>query len=278
MDISCIISSGDLELYVLGMLPEEDLLKMEQLILLFPELKEEADQFSHSLEAAALQSTLAPAAGVKDQLFHAIQSLSAADVHATPRKNENKGTDPIIPAKLVKMKQTGRTYLVAASIIGLVLTIGAVSFAFIINQKNRKELAVMEQQVMKARADVEGLREQNLSYEQLLQILQDDNFLAVPLKPVPGKPDATVKVYWNKISRDVYIVDASLPRPVAGKQYQLWAIVDGKPVSAGLLSEVKNLPQKMQSFEKADAFAITLEPTGGSATPTMEEMFVMGTP
>jgi anti-sigma-K factor RskA len=32
----------------------------------------------------------------------------------------------------------------------------------------------------------------------------------------------------------------------------------------------------MKVFPKADAFAITLEPKGGSSTPTMEEMCVLG--
>jgi len=33
--------------------------------------------------------------------------------------------------------------------------------------------------------------------------------------------------------------------------------------------------QKMKSFGKAEAFAITLEKEGGSPTPTMTEMYVM---
>ena len=33
--------------------------------------------------------------------------------------------------------------------------------------------------------------------------------------------------------------------------------------------------QKMKSFGHAEAFAITLEKTGGSPTPTMDEMYVI---
>mgnify|MGYP003549478745 FL=1 len=35
--------------------------------------------------------------------------------------------------------------------------------------------------------------------------------------------------------------------------------------------------QEMKSVDKAQAFAITLEKEGGNPTPTMEEMYVMGT-
>ena len=44
----------------------------------------------------------------------------------------------------------------------------------------------------------------------------------------------------------------------------------------GMLSDVKNSVQKMKPFAKADAFAITLEKKGGSPSPTMEAMYVMG--
>jgi len=67
-----------------------------------------------------------------------------------------------------------------------------------------------------------------------------------------------------------------LPQPAAGKQYQLWAIVDGVPVDAGLLET--NAPVafvKMKNIPKAQAFAITLENTGGNKTPTMP-IYVVG--
>lgn len=35
--------------------------------------------------------------------------------------------------------------------------------------------------------------------------------------------------------------------------------------------------EEMKAVKNAQAFAITLENEGGSPTPTMEEMFVMGT-
>ncbi|HEV8079376.1 MAG TPA: anti-sigma factor, partial [Chitinophagaceae bacterium] len=68
----------------------------------------------------------------------------------------------------------------------------------------------------------------------------------------------------------------NLPQTPDGKQYQLWAIVDGKPVDAGMISTEKGIYhiQKMKSFGKAEAFAITMEKKGGSPTPTMDQMIV----
>ena len=39
----------------------------------------------------------------------------------------------------------------------------------------------------------------------------------------------------------------------------------------------KSKIQSMKSVEAPQAFAITLEKIGGNVTPTMEEMYVMGT-
>ena len=68
-----------------------------------------------------------------------------------------------------------------------------------------------------------------------------------------------------------------MPKAPEGKEYQLWAIVDGKPVDLGMYDE--NNSQKLQAMKtisKPQAFAITLENKGGSPTPTMEQMYVLG--
>ena len=49
MDLSCIISSGDLELYVLGSLSPEEAYQVEQLMSIFPEVREEVDRISETV-------------------------------------------------------------------------------------------------------------------------------------------------------------------------------------------------------------------------------------
>jgi anti-sigma-K factor RskA len=109
-----------------------------------------------------------------------------------------------------------------------------------------------------------------------MQMMHDDSYKKIELSSVPGKPAAMAQVFWDTKTKYVYIADVSLPLAPSDKQYQLWAIVDGKPVDAGMLSDAKNLAQKMKVFEKAEMFAITLEKKGGSPTPTMEQMYVAG--
>jgi anti-sigma-K factor RskA len=107
-------------------------------------------------------------------------------------------------------------------------------------------------------------------------VMTDRHALPVVLNGTPKSPEALAKLFWMKNTGQVYIDPSNLPAVPAGKQYQLWAIVDGKPEDAGMITTEKGIYhiQKMKSFGKVDAFAITLEKTGGSPTPTMDEMIV----
>jgi anti-sigma-K factor RskA len=86
-------------------------------------------------------------------------------------------------------------------------------------------------------------------------------------------------IFWNIISGELFISAAGLPEPPYGKQYQLWAIVDGKPVNAGMLVPQGNLDLlRMETIPKAEMFAITMEHVGGSPVPTLDQMVVAGKP
>ena len=60
-------------------------------------------------------------------------------------------------------------------------------------------------------------------------------------------------------------------------QYQLWAIIDGKPVDAGVFDNNFTGLLKMKDIGAGAAtFAVTIEPRGGRQTPTLETMQVAG--
>jgi len=65
-----------------------------------------------------------------------------------------------------------------------------------------------------------------------------------------------------------------------GKQYQMWVIQDGKPVSMGVIPDELVIQGGMTKLEmqvtNGQAFAISLEKTGGSPVPTMEQIQVLG--
>ena len=91
-------------------------------------------------------------------------------------------------------------------------------------------------------------------------------------------PGSFANIYWDSTSKDVYLLVNNMPKPASDKQYQLWAIIDGKPVDLGVIDEKvwdKKLLVQMKNVQNAQAFAITLEPEGGSPAPR-GSMYVMG--
>ena len=91
-------------------------------------------------------------------------------------------------------------------------------------------------------------------------------------------PQSYTTVYWDTTSHDVYLLINNLPAPASNEQYQLWALLDGKPIDMGVLEIFEKPLQlyRMKNIQAAQAFAITLEKKGGSPTPSLDKMYVMG--
>ncbi|HLX91581.1 MAG TPA: anti-sigma factor, partial [Puia sp.] len=117
------------------------------------------------------------------------------------------------------------------------------------------------------------------NYESALNMMKDPAMLTVKMSSVPTSPSpgSMATVYWDTRTKDVYLLANNLPVANAEKQYQLWAIVDGTPVDAGMVDLSAGMSfVRMKNIPRAQAFAITLEKQGGNKTPTMSAMFVMG--
>jgi hypothetical protein len=279
VDLSCIISSGDLELYVLGMLPPDEAYKVEQLALLFPEVKAEIDAISASLEAVADAGAVEPPPSVKEGLMSRLSQL---------KREEEAGAAPVVPvapppsiqrtivpeAPVVPMRR--RSWAVAASLAGLVISLGVLLYIARQNRQQEREIARLHQTVDTLNRAYTAQQGQLQAWEQTMQLMYRADYRKITLAAVPGKPDAVADVFWKPQTGEVFVMDVSLPPAPAGQQYQLWAIVNGQPVDAGMLTDAKMQVQKMKTFGAADAFAITLEKAGGSPTPTMSALYVMG--
>ena len=274
--------SGDLELYILGMLPKEEADKIEQLAKLFPEVQAELDRISESLEAFGNMATVTPSASVKDNLMGKLRAMKEEEQKVIPfgsvgkKENETGNSGLESPVREIPKRANKPSWLLAASFIGLIVSVGGLIYFFSQHKQSQTELASLKQQVDTLRTNSTTQQQQILAYSQTMQMMHDATYKKIELTNVPGKPSAMAQVFWNTKTKEVFIADVSLPQAPSNKQYQLWAIVDGKPVDAGMLGDAKNLAQKMKVFERAEMFAITLEQKGGSPTPTMEEMYVAG--
>ena len=108
-----------------------------------------------------------------------------------------------------------------------------------------------------------------------LKVLSLPGLVKINLAGVGTHTGQSGLLYWDKASGDVFLDLNSMPQAPAGKQYQLWAIIDGKPVDAGMYSFSSSMT-RMKTIVRAEMFAITIENEGGSPTPTLDQMVVAG--
>ena len=128
---------------------------------------------------------------------------------------------------------------------------------------------------------VSKLEFEKAGMENRIAMTETSEWATVKLAGVNKSPEAKMLVYWNKTNKNILINYAAmdLPKTDQSHEYQLWALVDGKPVSLGVFTSnesAKEAVVQMETITKAQAFAVTIEPTGGSLNPTMEKMVVMG--
>jgi len=70
-------------------------------------------------------------------------------------------------------------------------------------------------------------------------------------------------------SGSAYLFNDGLPPLGAADTYQLWAMIDGQPISVGLLGTNPTTSSfSLEPSDLTDAFAVTVEPAGGSIGPT----------
>lgn len=249
MEVKDIISSGLLELYATGVASEQEAAQVLQWVKQYPEVADELAQIEAGMAMYAQATVLQPDPSVKDKIFARINEQETAKV--VPLKNNGEEN----MAKVIPISSFWKNVAAAAA----VLLIGSAVLNFIQYNKNGeigKELAQNKQQLNE-------LQDHAKLIEDNWRIVQSKYSQPVSVNGLPVSPDAQAKVFWMKNTGDVYVDPANLPEAPQGKQYELWAIVDGVPVNAGIIVTTKKGDQyniqKMKGFGKVDAFAVSLE-------------------
>lgn len=89
----------------------------------------------------------------------------------------------------------------------------------------------------------------------------------VRLQPKPGfEGKGKLYVAGNRVA----LVLEQVPDPGSGRTYQLWAVADAKPRSMAVVGAGEQVTEVLVWKGRADVFAVTIEPAGGSPAPTTD--------
>lgn len=251
------MNEGYLAAYLTGDTLSENERREVEGMLQDPEVKREYAHLQQVVEQLAFAYGISPAEVVKQRLMENEAIMS----QFRPMEQEKRSSSP---------------WLMAASLSLAVLS-GIAAFYFW-NQWQDADL-----QLVRITAQNLQLAESHHLMRQELDQVRDDlavivspEFSRIILNGTDNAPEAMAVIYWNAIEEQVFINSANLAALSEGQQYQLWALIDGQPVDAGVFDADAGRFQVMKNIAKADAFAVTVEQKGGSESPTLSTMQVFG--
>lgn len=259
MDIHAYIKSGIIESYLLGIAGEDEKQELDQLRRLYPEVENAIHSAEDWLHGMATPISNPVPAGIKDKIFASI----GEDLKRMPTPVEIRISNPVYK------------YAAAAAVILLMASVAAnlVLYKKYLSEKNnvlalqeKQQTLLADQQIIQAKMDVMGKD---------LTMLSSPGIIKITMPSLPGKGSGQSTLFVDEKNQQLLLAANSLPAVPHGKQYQLWAIVKGKPVNAGLLDQCTPFC-KFSTIADAEAYAVTLEKAGGSIAPTLNEMYVFG--
>jgi len=242
-----------LELYVMGLASQQEIREVEAWAKQYPEIAAEINAIASGLESYAQAHAIAPDASVKEKILAKIK-----DETVKPFTRDNGDVET---AKVYSISPAWK-YAAAASII---LLVGSLIF----NYTWYKKYDTANKDLQLAQTELQQQKELAQSMDTAMQVMGDMNARTVAAKSIDSTVNMEARIYWMTNTSEVYIDPSNLPKAPAGKQYEFWAIVDGAPVNGGIIAEVNGKKvrlQKMKSFGKAQAFAISLEDAGPAKT------------
>ena len=287
------IESGILELYALGELSAAEQAAVEAQVASHPEVRAELAQIQAALGLYAEAHAVTPPAGMRERVLGNVMAQIApavrpnstlrneVDTLAAPSANLRAADEAVVRtiASAPVATSAGRSNWAVAASVALLLSLGA-NLLLYSNWKNANAQVVALQNEQSRFATTSQVAERKLGdLRRENEVLRNDEFRAVALAGTKTAPTAKARVFFNPATHKVYVDVRSLPALPADKQYQLWALDKGKPIDAGVLSVAtangEGL-QHMKDITSAQTFAMTVEPLGGSAGPTLSTMTVAG--
>jgi anti-sigma-K factor RskA len=275
LNVKEVIESGVLEMYVLGIASKQDISLVEDCIAQYPnETLAEINAIEEALATHAASYAVVPPSYLQQQ----IETRLFGETETLLNNNTKPETETVLSTyeatsknNVVDLKPKRSYGFLAAASVALLIG-SAVTNVILYNNYNKtnKEIAGIKNTLQEKETALAAAENQ-------MDIVSNKYAQSVALKGTTNFPDQAAKVYWIKNTNDVYVDPTNLPEPPQGKQYQFWAIVNGVPVDGGMIQKKGTIKiEKMKSFSNVQAFAITLEKEGGSPTPSMPEMRVMG--
>lgn len=244
------LESGLLEKYVVGDTSHDENDLVESYISKFPEVKSKYEILQDNLEI-----------------------LSELNAVKAPKDSLNFILDAVEEGKVIHLhKETKRVriwYSIAASAAAILFATTA-AFFFFQNQKLIDENQVVVEEIFDLRSDIEYTNKKLESVMQQFMRLNNPETEKYIIRGNKRAKNLKTVAYINPKEKTSMIEVVSLPQLPEEQCYQMWAQLQDKMVSLGILDAANTDLRSIPYTENALGFEITIEPKGGNETATVE--------
>jgi len=271
-DLKAYIETGILELYVLGDVTPAEKLQVEELASKHPAIKAELAEIERSMELYAGENAIEPSEYLRSRILGSLlTNFGDDDDFPTQTHTERESVMVTRPDK--EKEINFYKYAFAACLVLLLASAAALYNLY--NRLNDTNTRLNAMQLQNQHFSTTVSAKDNE-----LNLLRDTSFKLIRLKGTEKSSESVMTVAFSP-SKQKVVIDLEglkLPANDQAHQYQLWALVGGKPVDLGVFDATADSSgfKNMKAIASADAFAVTLEPRGGSPSPTLSQMVVMG--
>jgi anti-sigma-K factor RskA len=246
------LDSGVIEMYVLDQLSDAEREAVEKLATQYPEIHQEIEEVEAAMGTYHAAEGLTPPDYILSNILAETARVAVPNPASTEQPSEST------------LPKSGRLILwpIAAAVVGLALA----AWMWVAKQAADQHANQLQNELLALRSKEQACATNEQFLLQQLNLLRQDGLQKVI---VNGATEPIAAVYWNKGQRVAHFDLLNLKDP-GQMQYQLWAIVKGQPVSLGVVNwqAARKGLVSYKLGQKPDAFAISLEPFGGSPTPT----------
>jgi anti-sigma-K factor RskA len=265
------IDTGLPHSYVLGAATPEERGEVERMAERWTEVREELERLQLELDAYAGMYAFAPSPELREKLIgHVLGQTSAPEATREPTKVVQLDTTGSVP-RFWRAIAAGAVLLLGVS--GLM---NYTTYSRLRETDNQlvalqTEKASIVQQAAQKQGQLDSLQAEYTAYYQQHQATITElstlfHPTVVALRSENSSGQAVL--FWCNRSKTVCIDPGTLANTPKGKQYQLWAMIDGKPVDVGVFdASPANKLQLLRIIPDAQAFAVTLEKEGGVPAP-----------
>ncbi len=250
MTLQEIRESGLLELYVLGQLNDQEKSLVELTIEKFPVLKQDLFEIEKALEMFGKAHAIPAPKSVLDSVLKEIKK-GPSDL-AQPNRNVVHDSKPSLWTRLQPA-------------FSLLAMLGLCMFLYFNHNKLEETTKEYERKLIEC-------NEQNQRIA-ILESLNDRSNRVILAEATAIYPETLLYFNHNPETQKNFIQVQNLPALASNQSYQLWSLKgDSPPIPLNVFQDDIDNIFEVDFIEGNDAYAITVEPIGGTEVPTLANL------